>query len=78
MIATYLMSPWKQGQFASNGTACADNSRTTINLDENGSDSEMMPWHSWPRPPGGFLDLGYAHNSNFSNEKKNSGDEEVD
>ncbi|KIK79770.1 hypothetical protein PAXRUDRAFT_768122 [Paxillus rubicundulus Ve08.2h10] len=45
-IATYLMLLWKK----SFGQGKSD-----LNLDNSGSDSDQA---CWPRPPGGFLDLG--------------------
>lgn len=42
-IATYLMLLWKD-TFSTSGSTVAD--------------SAEEPWKSWPRPPGGFLDLG--------------------
>lgn len=43
-IATYLMLLWKD-TFSTSGSTVVD--------------SAEEPWKSWPRPPGGFLDLGY-------------------
>ncbi|KIJ95954.1 hypothetical protein K443DRAFT_134277 [Laccaria amethystina LaAM-08-1] len=42
-IATYLMFLWKD-TFSTSGSTVVD--------------SAEEPWKSWPRPPGGFLDLG--------------------
>ena len=34
-----------------------DTFRTAEGADETDADSDQ-PWHLWPRPSGGFLDLG--------------------
>jgi tRNASer (uridine44-2'-O)-methyltransferase len=52
-IATYLMLLWK--------VTFKDSPKSRITPDaqqsEEGLNSEC-PWRSWPRPPGGFVDLG--------------------
>ncbi|KAF8811622.1 DUF1613 domain-containing protein [Phlegmacium glaucopus] len=45
-IATYLMLLWKD--------TFSSDTDTSTNLSSNLSE----PWKEWPRPPGGFLDLG--------------------
>ncbi|KAH8109775.1 DUF1613-domain-containing protein [Phellopilus nigrolimitatus] len=48
-IATFLMLLWKQGTFAGPSPAHTPSRR---------SEEGEVPWRSWPRPPGGFLDFG--------------------
>lgn len=48
-IATFLMLLWKQ-TFGPASASQADSS-------EN---QRGEPWRDWPRPPAGFLDLGYV------------------
>lgn len=45
-IATYLILLWK-GMYSD-----SDNETT--------NDFANEPWKTWPRPPAGFIDLGYA------------------
>lgn len=57
---------WKQGQYASwpvdseEVVAVEDKKEIDSSTANDTGDSEQMPWYSWPRPPGGFLDLGYV------------------
>lgn len=46
-IAVYLMLLWK--------TTYVGKEKDSITCDI------LTPWKSWPRPPGGFLDLGYVY-----------------
>ena len=41
---------WK-ATFSSDSDDAPDNLSSNLN----------EPWKTWPRPPGGFLDLGYAN-----------------
>ena len=50
-IATYLILLWKDNFSSGNVDA--------LNLSSNLNE----PWKKWPRPPGGFLDLGYAYSA---------------
>ncbi|KAI6012090.1 hypothetical protein PISMIDRAFT_641414 [Pisolithus microcarpus 441] len=51
-IATFLMLLWKT-------TYGSDNSGVKFDVDRKGTvDTNIMPWRNWPRPRGGFLDLG--------------------
>ncbi|OSD03617.1 DUF1613-domain-containing protein [Trametes coccinea BRFM310] len=48
-IATFLMLLWKESYRPEvEGTPC----------DESSQELNAAPWKDWPRPPGGFLDLG--------------------
>lgn len=49
-IATFLMLLWKDTFGSSTST---EESFQPVESDP--------PWQHWPRPPGGFLDLGYVH-----------------
>ncbi|KAH7908397.1 hypothetical protein BJ138DRAFT_1012903 [Hygrophoropsis aurantiaca] len=51
-IATFLMLLWKE-MYADDNTAT---SSTKDNI-PNGN-ATVVPWSTWPRPPGGFIDLG--------------------
>ncbi|KAI6104142.1 hypothetical protein F5141DRAFT_1216702 [Pisolithus sp. B1] len=53
-IATFLMLFWK-------AIYASDNTSVEFDVDRGGAtDTSTMPWKNWPRPSGGFLDLGYA------------------
>ena len=51
-IATYLMLLWKV-TFSSGSDDAPNNLSSNLN----------EPWKKWPRPPGSFLDLGYAYSA---------------
>lgn len=55
-IATYLMLLWK-ATFSSG----SDEAPSEFSSNRN------EPWKKWPRPPGGFLDLGYAYTACMDN-----------
>ncbi|KAI5121345.1 hypothetical protein M0805_000653 [Coniferiporia weirii] len=50
-IATFLMLLWKQGGSAESPLSPAE---LTVGESKGGK----MPWHTWSRPSGGFLDFG--------------------
>ncbi|KAI0094632.1 DUF1613-domain-containing protein [Irpex rosettiformis] len=49
-IATYLMLLWKE--------MYTSTSQTSKNRVPSSQSETNPPWQSWPRPPGGFVDLG--------------------
>jgi len=50
-IATFLMLLWKEMY----KTADSDSGQAVLSLED---ESEALPWDPWPRPPGGFVDVG--------------------
>ena len=58
-IATFLMLLWKQGVHVGS----SDHIPAGFEEEKEG----QPPWHSWSRPPGGFLDFGCVDAHSFSN-----------